>query len=195
VHNDAGDARPLIQIARTPQFITAAAASIVSYGLMTFLMTAAPLAMVHHGHSSDDATLGIQWHVLAMFAPSFITGHLISRFGKRPVTATGLLMIAASALMGLSGLELLHFWGALILLGVGWNFSFIGATALVTECYRPSERAKVQALNDFLMFATVAAASFGSGHLLHSTGWFSINLGMLPIVALVVGMLWLVRRR
>jgi len=188
-----GDARPLMQIARTPQFMTAAAAGIVSYGLMTFLMTAAPLAMVHHGHSTDDAALGIQWHVLAMFAPSFITGRLITRFGKRSVTAGGLLMLAASALMGLSGLELVHFWGDLILLGVGWNFSFIGATALVTECYRPSERAKVQALNDFLMFSTMAAASFGSGHLLHSAGWFSINLGMLPIVVVVVGMLWLVR--
>jgi len=194
-HSVQGDARPLRQIARTPQFITAAAASIVSYGLMTFLMTAAPLAMEHHGHSTDDATLGIQWHVLAMFAPSFITGRLIARFGKRPVTAVGLLMIATSALMGLSGLELLHFWGGLILLGVGWNFSFIGATALVTECYRPSERAKVQALNDFLMFSIMAVASFGSGHLLHSTGWFSINLGMLPIVAVVVGMLWLVRAK
>jgi len=194
-HSAVDDARPLMQIARTPQFITAAAASVVSYGLMTFLMTAAPLAMVHHGHSSDDATLGIQWHVLAMFAPSFVTGRLITRFGKRPITALGLMMIAASAFTGLSGLALVHFWGALILLGAGWNFSFIGATALVTECYRPSERAKVQALNDFLMFTTVAIASFGSGHLLHSSGWFSINLGMLPIVAVVVIMLWSVRSR
>jgi len=193
---DATDAaRPLGEIARSPQFITAAAAGIVSYGLMSFLMTAAPLAMVHHGHSTDHATLGIQWHVLAMFAPSFITGRLIVRFGKRPITALGLLLIAAAALMGLSGLKLLHFWGALILLGIGWNFSFIGATALVTECYRASERAKVQALNDFLMFGTVAVASFGSGHLLHSTGWVSINLGMLPIVATVVLMLWLVRSK
>jgi len=189
--HDSGDARPLWQIATTPAFITAVAAGIVSFALMSFLMTAAPLAMTHHGHSSDHATLGIQWHVLAMFAPSFFTGRLIARFGKRLITASGLLMIATAALIDLAGLELMHFWGGLILLGVGWNFSFIGATALVTECYRPSERAKVQALNDFLIFGTTAAASFSSGQLLHRVGWDAINLGLLPIVAVVVGMqLW-----
>jgi len=195
VHGETSDARPLWQIATTPAFITAVTAGIVSFALMSFLMTAAPLAMTHHGHSSDHATLGIQWHVLAMFAPSFFTGRLIARFGKRLTTAAVLLMIAAAALIDLAGLELMHFWGGLILLGVGWNFSFIGATALVTDCYRPSERAKVQALNDFLIFGTTAAASFSSGQLLHSAGWDAINLGLLPIVAIVVGMLWLVRGR
>ncbi len=182
-------ARLLSEIARTPQFIVAALAGVVSYGLMAFLMTAAPMAMVGCGHSVGEAALGIQWHVLAMFAPSFFTGRLIARFGKRAITALGLVLIAASGALALTGLALTQFWGALVLLGVGWNFGFIGATALLTECYRPSERAKVQALNDFLVFGTVALASFGSGQLLHTAGWGGINVGMLPLVALVLALL------
>jgi len=194
----AGQARPLREIACTPQFLTAAAAGVVSYGLMSFLMTAAPMAMVGCGHTRGEAALGIQWHVLAMFGPSFFTGRLIARFGKHAITALGLLLIAAAALLALAGLELLHFWGALVLLGVGWNFGFIGATALVAECYRPQEARKVQALNDFLIFGTVAAASFGSGQLLHRAGWDNINWGMLPIIALallLLGAQALARRR
>ncbi|WP_288013448.1 MFS transporter [Diaphorobacter sp.] len=182
-------ARPLSQIARTPQFIVAAIAGVVSYGLMAFLMTAAPMAMVGCGHSVGEAALGIQWHVLAMFAPSFFTGRLSARWGKRAVTGLGLVLIAASGLLALMGLALTHFWGALVLLGVGWNFGFIGATALLADCHRPSERAKVQALNDFLVFGTVAVASFGSGQLLHSVGWGGINAGMLPMVAVVLALL------
>lgn len=190
----AGDARPLGEIARTQQFIVACAAGVVSYGLMAFLMTAAPMAMVGCGHSVGEAAMGIQWHVLAMFVPSFFTGKLIARFGKRPITALGLLMIGAAGALALMGLDIFHFWGSLILLGVGWNFGFIGATALLTECYRPSERAKVQALNDFLVFGTVAVASFGSGQLLHSAGWNGINIGMLPLVAIVLILLGLQAR-
>ncbi|MBV2162670.1 MAG: MFS transporter [Comamonas sp.] len=186
-----GTARPLAQIAATPQFIAAAAAGVVSYGLMAFLMTAAPMAMVGCGHSVGEAALGIQWHVLAMFGPSFFTGRLIGRFGKRKITALGLVMIAASGLLAMAGEDLPQFWGSLILLGVGWNFGFIGATAMLTECYTPAERTKVQALNDFLVFGTVAVASFGSGQLLHSVGWNGINLGMQPLVVLVlVVMVW-----
>ncbi len=190
----ADDARPLGEIARTPQFIVACAAGVVSYGLMAFLMTAAPMAMVGCGHSVGEAAMGIQWHVLAMFVPSFFTGKLIARFGKRPITALGLIMIGAAGALALMGLDIFHFWGSLILLGVGWNFGFIGATALLTECYRPSERAKVQALNDFLVFGTVAVASFGSGQLLHSAGWNGINIGMLPLVAIVLILLGLQAR-
>ena len=182
-------ARPLSQIARTPQFIVAAIAGVVSYGLMAFLMTAAPMAMVGCGHSVGEAALGIQWHVLAMFAPSFFTGRLIARWGKRAVTGLGLVLIAASGLLALMGLALTHFWGALVLLGVGWNFGFIGATALLADCHRPSERAKVQALNDFLVFGTVAVASFGSGQLLRRVGWGGINAGMLPMWAMVLALL------
>ncbi len=191
----AGDARPLAEIARTPRFVVACAAGVVSYGLMAFLMTAAPMAMVGCGHSVGEAAMGIQWHVLAMFVPSFFTGKLIARHGKQPVTALGLLMIGAAGVLALMGLDIFHFWGSLILLGVGWNFGFIGATALLTECYRPSERAKVQALNDFLVFGTVAVASFGSGQLLHSAGWNGINIGMLPLVAIVLVLLGLHRQR
>ena len=189
-----GEARPLGEIARTPQFITACTAGVVSYGLMAFLMTAAPMAMVGCGFSVGEAAMGIQWHVLAMFVPSFFTGKLIARFGKRPVTALGLAMIGAAGALALMGLDIFHFWGSLILLGVGWNFGFIGATAMLTDCYRPPERAKVQALNDFLVFGTVAVASFGSGQLLHSAGWNGINIGMLPLVAVVLLMLTLQAR-
>jgi MFS family permease len=174
----AGDARPLGEIARTPQFAVAA------------------IAGVGCGHSVGEAALGIQWHVLAMFGPSFFTGRLIARYGKRAVTGLGLALIAASGLMALMGLALTHFWGALVLLGLGWNFGFIGATAMLTECYRPSERAKVQALNDFLVFGTVAVASFGSGQLLHTVGWEGINAGMLPLVGAVLALLlWQARRQ
>ncbi|WP_200844056.1 MFS transporter [Pantoea sp. 18069] len=191
-----GVARPLGTIARSPRFIVAVTAGIVAYGLMAFIMTAAPMAMVGCGYTVGEAALGIQWHVLAMFAPSFFTGHLIARFGKIAVTSAGLLLIAASGLLALAGLELLHFWGSLILLGVGWNFGFIGATAMVTDVYTAAERAKVQALNDFLVFGTVAAASFGSGSLLNTAGWGTINTLMMPLIAGVLLMLaWLARQQ
>ena len=190
-----GTARPLKAIAATPQFTEAAAAGVVSYGLMAFLMTAAPMAMVGCGHSVGEAALGIQWHVLAMFGPSFFTGRLIGRFGQRKITALGLVMIAASGLLALMGEGLSEFWGSLILLGVGWNFGFIGATAMLTACYTPAERTKVQALNDFLVFGTVAIASFGSGQLLHSVGWSGINIGMQPLVVIVLAiMAWQARK-
>ncbi|TEA77674.1 MFS transporter [Allopusillimonas ginsengisoli] len=193
-----GQARPLAVIARSPRFVVAVTAGIVSYGLMAFIMTAAPMAMVGCGHTVGEAALGIQWHVLAMFGPSFFTGHLIARFGKIAITAMGLVLIAASGLLALAGLELLNFWGSLVLLGLGWNFGFIGSTAMVTEVYTPAERAKVQALNDFLVFGTVAVASFGSGRLLTTAGWDVINTLMMPLIAIVLLMLgwlaWQMRR-
>ncbi|HEV2564207.1 MAG TPA: MFS transporter [Microvirga sp.] len=181
--------RPLIEIVRQPRFIVAAVTGLVSYSLMTFIMTAAPLAMIGCGHSVGAAALGIQWHILAMFGPSFFTGRLIGRFGKGPVTAAGLVLIALSALIGLSGIGIAHFWTALILLGLGWNFGFIGATALVTGCYRPEERGKVQAANDFLIFGSVAVASFSSGKLLSAGGWESVNWLVFPPVAVALVLL------
>ncbi len=180
--------RPLGEIMRQPRFIVAAITGLVSYGLMSFIMTAAPLAMIGCGHPVGAAALGIQWHILAMFGPSFFTGRLITRFGKGRVTAAGLVLIALSALIGLSGISIAHFWSTLVLLGVGWNFGFIGATALVTDCYRPEERAKVQAANDFLIFGSVALASFSSGKLLSASGWDSVNWLVFPpvLVALVL---------
>lgn len=178
--------RPLGEIMRQPKFIASVIAALVAYGLMSFVMTAAPLAMVGCGHSVGDAALGIQWHVLAMFGPSFFTGKLIARFGKAQITGLGLILTALAAVVGLSGLSVAHFWTALILLGVGWNFGFIGATALVTDCYRPEERVKVQAANDFLVFGSVAIASFSSGGLLSHGGWNSVNWLVFPPVAIAL---------
>jgi MFS family permease len=183
-----GGGRPLAEIMRQPKFIASVIAALVAYGLMSFVMTAAPLAMVGCGHSVGDAALGIQWHVLAMFAPSFFTGRLIARFGKETITAAGLLLTALAAIVGLSGLSVAHFWIALVLLGIGWNFGFIGATALVTDCYRPEERVKVQAANDFLVFGSVAIASFSSGGLLSAGGWTSVNWLVFPPVAVALAL-------
>lgn len=183
--------RTLAQILLMPRFMLSVTAGVVSYGLMTFVMTAAPIAMVGHGHSVDHAALGIQWHVLAMFAPSFVTGYLITWFGKERVTATGLLLIAGSGAVALSGLGLVHFWISLILLGIGWNFGFIGATAMVADCHTPAERGKAQGANDFMVFGVVAAASFFSGSLLHASGWQTINWLIFPAVAFVlVPLVW-----
>lgn len=180
--------RPLAEIMRQPKFIASVIAALVAYGLMSFVMTAAPLAMVGCGHSVGDAALGIQWHVLAMFGPSFFTGRLIARFGKEKLTAFGLLLTALAAVVGLTGLSVAHFWIVLILLGVGWNFGFIGATALVTDCYRPEERVKVQAANDFLVFGSVAIASFSAGGLLSAGGWTSVNWLVFPPVAIALAL-------
>ncbi len=189
-HRHAGG-RPLAEILLTPRYLLAIATGVVSYGLMTFVMTASPIAMVSHGHSIDDAAMGIQWHVLAMFGPSFFTGRLMVRFGKERVAAIGICLIAASAIVALNGTDIAHFWIALVLLGCGWNFGFIGATAMVAQCHTPSERNKVQGANDFLVFGTVAAASFFSGALLRSAGWQMINWVVLPAVVLVlVPLVW-----
>ncbi len=183
--------RPLLTIVRTPRFMLAVATGLVSYGLMSFVMTAAPIAMVGCGHTVGEAALGIQWHVLAMFGPSFVTGHLITRFGKERVSAAGLILIALSAAVALSGLAVAHFWIALVLLGIGWNFGFIGATNMVTETHTLEERSKVQGANDFMIFGTVASASFFSGALLNASGWATINWLVFPGVALVlVPLLW-----
>lgn len=189
--NTGSNGRPLKEILLSPRYMLAVASGVVSYGLMTFVMTAAPIAMVGHGHSVNHAALGIQWHVLAMFGPSFFTGILITRFGKEHITALGLLIIALSAIVALSGLDLTHFWISLILLGVGWNFGFIGATAMVAECHTPEERGKAQGANDFLVFGTVACASFFAGSLLHSSGWETINWLIFPTVAIIlVPLVW-----
>ena len=184
VRNDLG--RPLGQIVRQPKFIASVIAALVAYGLMSFVMTAAPMAMVACGHSVGDAALGIQWHVLAMYGPSFFTGKLIERFGKETITITGLALTALAAITGLTGLSVGHFWLALVLLGLGWNLGFIGATALVTDCYRPEERVKVQAANDFLVFGSVAIASFSWGGLLSHGGWESVNWLVFPPVAVAL---------
>jgi MFS family permease len=181
--------RPLKEIARQPKFIVAVVIGVASYALMNLMMTSAPLAMVDCGHSVANATLGIQWHVLAMYAPSFFTGSLILRFGVVRVTAVGLVVLALSAVVGLSGITVGHFWTALILLGLGWNLAFVGATTMVCDCHRPEERNKVQAFNDFLIFGSMAIGSFISGSMLAHFGWYLVNIVMFPVVGIAAVML------
>lgn len=172
--DDLSGGRPLTAILSQPRFIMAVTCGAVSYLLMNFVMTAAPLAMRLCGHAQEDANLGLQWHVIAMYGPSFFTGRLITRFGADRVVATGLALIGAAALIGLAGADVAHFWLSLIVLGVGWNFGFVGASALVLDCHRPEERTRVQSINDFIVFGMVAAGSFSSGGLLTSYGWDTV---------------------
>ncbi len=192
-------ARPLREIATQPQFAVGLLCAVGSYALMSFVMTGAPLAMVGCGFSPDDATLGISWHVMAMFAPSFFTGALITRFGKEKIVAAGLLLLIGCGLVALSGIELWHFWTALILLGLGWNFGFIGATAMVADTYRESEKGKVQGLHDFVLFGSVACGSLASGIVYNNAGWDMLNWVIFPVtgiclVALALYALWRSRR-
>jgi MFS family permease len=141
----------------------------------------------------DEATLGIQWHVLAMFAPSFFTGNLIARYGKERIVALGLVILVGCALVAIAGVELANFWAALILLGLGWNFGFIGATAMITQTYRDGEGAKAQGANDFLLFGFVALASLMSGRTMDAFGWETVNIIIFPVVALcLLALGWLV---
>jgi MFS family permease len=159
--------------------------------MMNMVMTSAPLAMVMCNHTVSDATLGIQWHVFGMFVPSFVTGTLVSRFGVERMITIGLALLAASAVVNISGIALWNFWLGLILLGVGWNFSFIAATTMVTECHRPNERNRVQAFNDFLVFGSMAIGSFSSGKLLETYGWGTVNEVVIPVVLIAgAALLW-----
>jgi predicted MFS family arabinose efflux permease len=188
--------RPLIEIIRQPRFIVAVACGVASYAMMNLVMTSAPLAMVDCNHSVTDATLGLQWHIIGMFAPSFFTGALIARYGVEKIIALGLALILASAAISIAGITLWHFWTGLVLLGIGWNFSFIGATTMVTDCHRPDERNKVQAFNDFLVFGSMAVGSFSSGALLASFGWIVVNEIVFPFVLAAGALLvWFTLRR
>ena len=187
--------RPLKEIALTPRFVVAACCGMVSYAMMNMIMTSAPLAMVGCGHSVTDAALGIQWHVLGMYGPSFFTGTLIARFGVERVTAAGLVLLFLAAMVGVAGTSVAHFWTNLVLLGLGWNFAFIGATTMVTQCHRPHERTAVQSLNDFLIFGSMAVSSFASGQLLAKFGWETVNEVVFPTVFIAAGLLvWLALR-
>jgi MFS family permease len=195
---DLGGGRPLFEIARQPRFVAAAICGVVSYSMMNLVMTSAPLAMKMCGLALSDSNFGIQWHIVAMYGPSFFTGPLIARFGAPRIVAIGLALEAAAATVGLSGVTAMHFWGLLVVLGVGWNFGFIGASALVLETHRPQERNKVQAFNDFLVFGVMALGSFSSGQLLANYGWSAVNLVVFPPVLLglaVLGLAALGRRR
>lgn len=177
--------RPLLEILRQPRFATAAVGGMFGYGIMALVMTATPLAMQGCGLDFGATASVIQWHVFAMFAPSFITGHLINRFGVLRVMAVGVASYVACVTINLNGQSVLHFWAALFLLGLGWNFLFVGATSLLTETYRREEANKVQAINDFLVFTTVTVASLSAGALQHRFGWESVNIGVIPLIVLV----------
>jgi predicted MFS family arabinose efflux permease len=187
--------RPLAVIARQPAFMVAVLGAMVAYGGMNFVMTATPLAMQLCGHSFEATALVIQWHVLAMFAPSFLTGHLIKRVGTANIMIAGAALMAVCLAINLAGVSVLHFWAALALLGLGWNFMFVGATTLLTTTYRPAEKAKVQALNDLLVFGTVAVSAFSAGGTHHALGWSALNYGVAPFLIIAAGAtLWLARR-
>jgi MFS family permease len=166
--------------------------------MMNLVMTSAPLAMKICGLSVSDSNFGIQWHIVAMYGPSFFTGSLIARFGAPAIVALGLSLEAIAAGIGLSGITAMHFWATLVVLGVGWNFGFIGASALVLETHHARERNKVQAFNDFLVFGVMAIGSFSSGQLLANYGWSAVNMVVFPPVLfglLVLAFVSVVRRR
>ena len=198
---DAPRGRDRGELLRTPAIAVAIVCAMVSYALMNLVMTSTPLAVVGCGFGYGEAADIVAAHVIAMFAPSFFTGHLIARFGVRTIVATGLALLAVAGVVGLSGVTLAHFYGALILLGLGWNFGFIGATTMLTQSHAPHERGTVQGLNDAIVFGCVTVASLSSGGLMNSaadavTGWAAVNWAMAPFLALAFGSLvWLGLRR
>ncbi|MFO8155532.1 MAG: MFS transporter [Pseudomonadota bacterium] len=189
--------RPLAAIVRQPTFLVALVAAAIGYAVMILVMTATPLAMREAGFAMEQAAFVMQWHVLGMFAPSFVTGNLIARFGVGRILLTGGILLVASALTAVSGGSLLHFWIALVLLGVGWNFLFIGGSNLLTTTHAVAERGKVQGVNDLTVFTLVAAGSLLSGLLLHHLSWVGLNLFVLPFVAatLLATLWWLASAR
>ena len=198
-----GDAigRSRAELIRTPRIAVAVIVATVSYALMNLVMTSSPLAVVGCGYLKDDAANVVMGHVLAMYAPSFVTGHIIARFGVERVMATGLVILAAAGAVAISGITLINFFAALMLLGVGWNFGFIGATTMLTGAIAPSERGRMQGLNDLVVFGGVTMASFSSGGLMNCSGgsveagWQAVNIAMLPFLALAGGaLIWLAFR-
>ncbi len=183
--------RPLAEIVMQPKYIIAVLSAAIGFGVMNFLMTSTPIAMQVHHHPYGEAAFVISWHVVGMFAPSFFTGPLIRRVGALPVMFAGALLNFASIGIALSGVAVPHFWWAMVLLGVGWNFLYIGGTMLLTETYRPEERAKAQGANDQTIFVMMAISSFTSGMTVTTAGWERVNLLALPLVATVaVAIVW-----
>ena len=193
--------RPLAELLRQPQIAVAMICGMVAYALMNLVMTSTPLAVVGCGFGPTDAANIVSAHVLAMFAPSFFTGHLIARFGAERIVAAGLLLLALAGATALSGVELSHFFATLILLGMGWNFGYIGATTMLSRAHAPEERGRVQGLNDAVVFGGVFLASLSSGGLMNCSGgsvvagWNAVNLAMLPFLVLAGGaLIWLMLR-
>ncbi|MGR3436590.1 MAG: MFS transporter [Shimia sp.] len=194
--------RSTLEMLRTPRVAVAVICAMVSYALMNLVMTSTPIAVVGCGFTAGNAADIVSAHVIAMFAPSFFTGHLIARFGVERIMASGLVLLAAAGGVALAGVELVNFFGALVLLGIGWNFGFIGATALLAGSHAPEERGRIQGANDFLVFGCVTVASLSSGGLMNCTGgdasqgWMAVNLAMVPFLVLAGGaLIWLARGR
>ena len=189
------------ELLRTPRILVAVIVATVSYALMNLVMTSSPLAVVGCGYHTADAANVVTGHVLAMFAPSFFTGHLIARFGVERIMATGLVILGCAGVVAMAGVHLENFYLALILLGLGWNFGFIGATTMLTSAHSPAERGRMQGMNDLIVFGGVTLASFSSGGLMNCSGgsvqagWAAVNLAMVPFLALAGGaLIWLARR-
>ena len=187
--------RPIGQIMRQPVFIVATLCATIGQAVMNLLMTSTPLAMHHANHLFGSTALVIEWHIFFMFAPGFFTGSIIQRFGSIPVIATGIALQGISVAIALAGDEVVNFWAAMALLGLGWNFAFTGSTNLLSDAHTPAERAKTQAATNFIIFSVVALGSLSSGALMHAFGWAWVNLGALPLLALsLAAALWLGRR-
>lgn len=184
--------RPMLEIARQPTFIAAVASAALGYSVMVLLMTATPLEMMHQHHAFGEVAFVIQWHVLGMFVPSFFTGHLINRFGVQRIIISGMTLMMICVAVNLSGTSVIHFWSALLLLGVGWNFMFIGGTSLLSEAYLEGENAKAQGFNDFTVFTLAAVSSASAGALLYWVSWQLVNIAALPLLGLaLVSQIWL----
>lgn len=186
--------RSLKEIASQPSFIVAVICGMLGYAVMSYLMTATPLAMKHHSHLLNDTSFVIQWHLLAMFAPSFFTGSIIQRFGLLNIMLVGVFLGISCVVINLIGYSVWHFWFALVALGISWNFIFIGATSLLTGTYKVPEKAKAQAINDFLVFSMVTIASLSAGVFQHNFGWRIVNMGALPLLLIIMfSLIWLKR--
>lgn len=193
---ESAGARPLRAIARNRTFIVAVLGAAAGYGVMTFVMTAAPLAMhVADGHTVAQTATVIQAHVLGMFAPSLVTGVIMARFGIRPVMLAGAVILGLSVAAGFAGREVMHYGASMLALGVGWNFLFVGGTTLLTTAHRPEERFRVQAFNDFTVFGISAAGSLGAGAVMQLYGWNAVLWASIPAIALIMGVLAWGRRR
>jgi MFS family permease len=194
--NTTPQGRPTSQIVRQPVFIIATAACAIGYGVMNLLMAATPIAMAQCNHPFSAAALVLELHVLAMFVPSFFTGRLIKRFGVLPIMTTGLVLNIACVAFALHGNDVMHFQGALMTLGLGWNFLFIGGSTLVTETYTPEEKTRAQGAVDFCVYTTMTVTSFSSGALVTTGGWTAMNLGTIaPLLLLAGALVWLARLR
>jgi len=190
-----------LELLRQPRVLVAIICAMVSYALMNLVMTSTPLAIVGFGYDTNNANDVVSAHVLAMFAPSFFTGHLIARFGVERILAIGLVILAVAGGVAISGVELMNFFAALILLGIGWNFGFIGATTMLAGAHRPEDRGNVQGMNDMIVFGMVTIASLASGGLMNCSGgstmegWNAVNLAMVPFLVLAGGsLIWLMRQ-